>query len=303
MKVLITGAGGFLGQHLVSYLLDKDCKIYNLGNTKIKNSTHFLLDDITNKKLINNAISRIQPDYLLHLAGTADTSDISYCLKVNTLFSSYLLEAIKNSDLETHTKVMIVGSAAEYGLVAEDQLPISENLSPNPSTFYGISKFAQTQIALSWQKPQNPLVVVRPFNIIGPGMPDYLSIGNFLTQIQSISNKGTLRTGNLNTERDFINVHDVTHIMWELINNKNSYGEIINICTGKPIPMIDIVNYILEHSGKEIELIRDEKRIRNNDIKFHYGNNFKLLKLIGNYEFTSWEETLAQTIKNNCVKT
>ena len=91
--------------------------------------------------------------------------------------------------------------------------------------------------------------------------------------------------------------------MWELINNKNSYGEIINICTGKPIPMIDIVNYILEHSGKEIELIRDEKRIRNNDIKFHYGNNFKLLKLIGNYEFTSWEETLAQTIKNNCVKT
>ena len=297
MKVLITGAGGFLGQHLVSYLLDKDCNIYNLGNTKIKNSTHFLLGDITNKKSINTAISKIQPDYLLHLAGTADTSDINYCLKVNTLFSLYLLEAIKNFDLETHTKVMIVGSAAEYGLVAENQLPISENLSPNPSTFYGISKFAQTQIALSWQKPQNPLVVVRPFNIIGPGMPNHLAIGNFLNQIQSMSSKGILRTGNLNTERDFINVHDVTQIMWELINNENSYGEIINICRGKSVPMIDIVNYILEHSEKEIELVCDEKRIRDNDIKLHYGDNLKLLNLIENYEFTSWEKTLTQTIE------
>ena len=104
MKVLITGAGGFLGQHLVSYLSDKDCEIYNLGSKQIKNSTHFLLNDVKNKQLINSAVSKIQPDYLLHLAGTTDNSDINNCFAVNTYFSSCLLEALNIADLETHTK-------------------------------------------------------------------------------------------------------------------------------------------------------------------------------------------------------
>ena len=139
---------------------------------------------------------------------------------------------------------MMIGSAAEYGLVSVDQLPITENLTPKPYNLHGISKFAQTQIALSWYKPKRSLVVVRPFTIIGPGMPNYLAIGSFLQQIQSISDRGTLKTGNLNTARDFINVFDAAHLIWELINNENSYGEIINLCRGTSVPIIDIIKYM-----------------------------------------------------------
>jgi len=299
MKVLITGAGGFLGQHLIHHLLQKDCKIYNLGNAKIKNSTYFCLNDAADKKAINNAVSKIQPDYLLHLAGTADTSDISNCFAVNTFFGSYLLEALKNSGLDSHTKVMMIGSASEYGLISQDQLPISENLPPKPFNLYGISKLAQTQIALSWHKPKRSLVVVRPFTIIGPGMPNHLAIGNFLQQIQSISDNGILKTGNLNTARDFIDVFDAAHLIWKLINNENSYGEVINLCRGKSVPIIDIVNYMLEFSGKEIQLITEKERTRANDMKLHYGDNRKLLNLIGNYKFTSWRTTLRQTMQNH----
>ena len=75
MKALITGAGGFLGQHLVKFLKSKDLEIYNLGRSQVNYSNHIPLTDVSKKKIIQEALSEIEPDYLFHLAGTSDASD------------------------------------------------------------------------------------------------------------------------------------------------------------------------------------------------------------------------------------
>tara|TARA_B100000767_G_C19764325_1_gene536723 strand:- start:1399 stop:2298 length:900 start_codon:yes stop_codon:yes gene_type:complete len=298
MVVLLTGAGGFLGQNLISFLKIKGCKIYNLGKTPVSDSTHINLDDLNDKETIKKAVAEIKPDYLFHLAGSSNTSsDIADSFMVNTFFSKFLLEAIEAANLDLHTKTIMMGSAAEYGFIKEDQLPISESTTPKPTTLYGISKLAQTNIALSWQKSKRPLILVRPFNVIGRGMPKHLAVGSFYQQIQLIDGKGVLKTGNLDNERDFIDVSDVIYLMWELINNKESYGKVINLCSGKAVPMIDIVRYMIDISGKDIDLITENSLMRVNDVKFHYGDNSKLLKLVGDFNFTPWKKTINQILE------
>ncbi len=296
---LITGARGFLGSHLVTFLISKNIEVFNLGDRKAKNCKHIYLNNITDKKEIIKVISKLKPDYLFHLAGSSNTSsDINECFSVNTIYAQFLLEAIEAAELEMHTKIIMIGSAAEYGPIKSNQLPIKEDLSPKPTTLYGISKNAQTQIALSWQEPKRPLVIVRPFNIIGPSMPKHLAIGSFSEQIKAISNNGSIKTGNLNTERDFIDVNDVSQLMWVLVNNKNSYGEVINLCSGNPIPLMKIVKHMIKISDKKIKIISEQKRLRKNDVKIHFGDNSKLLELVGKYDFISWQKTIKSILEN-----
>lgn len=300
MRVLITGASGFLGQSLIKYLFGKNCEIFNLGSSEVKNSTHFLLKSPSDKKAINDAILEIKPDCVFHLAGLAiRDSDILSSFTVNTFFCDYLLQAIDSASLGYHTKIIIVGSAAEYGRIDSSQLPISESLAPNPPTVYGISKLAQTHTALAWQREGKALVIVRPFNIIGANMPDHLAIGSFVKQIKSMSANGVMRTGTLDSSRDFISVSDVVHLMWELIHIKKAYGETVNLCTGKATPIKDVLNYLIRLSGKKIQLISEKDRSIRGDTKIHYGDNKKLLELIGNYEFIPWKVTLSSVMNKN----
>ena len=301
MNILITGAGGFLGQHLINYLqknINKDFSIYILGNKKIPNCKNYYLSDVCDEDQINMAISSINPDYLFHLAGTADNSlNFESIESVNTTYCFILLNSIIKNNLHNHTKIVIVGSSAEYGVVKPEELPISENQKSKPKTPYGITKYNQTINSLSLQKKCRKLVVVRPFNIIGKNMPKNLAIGNFFSQICSISNKGFIETGNLNVERDYIDVYDVVNIMWKLINNDKSYGEVINICTGKKLKLKKLVQLMIELCGREIKIKINQSRIRKKDINIHFGDNKKLLSLVGSYKFISWKESVKKIMK------
>ena len=297
MNIIITGAGGFLGQHLINFLsenINEEVSIYSLGSKSLPKCKNYYIDDINDKRQINLAISSIKPDYLFHLAGTANNSlDINTIKSVNTTYASILLNSLEINNLQNHTKIMIVGSSAEYGVIKHENLPISENNKElKPKTLYGKTKYNQTINSLSWQQKSRNLVVVRPFNIIGKNMPQYLAIGNFFSQICSIPDKGLLKTGNLNVERDFIDVYDVVNIMWKLINNDKSYGEVINICKGKSIPLIDLVNLMINLSRKKIEHVIEHNRIRKDEHPIHYGDNKKLLSIIGDYKFISWKKTI-----------
>tara|TARA_B100001057_G_C22780082_1_gene923293 strand:- start:239 stop:1147 length:909 start_codon:yes stop_codon:yes gene_type:complete len=302
MKVLITGAGGFLGSHLIMYLKkipNKNFKIFNLGRSEVKNSKLLYLDNINNKESINQHILELKPDYIFHLAGSSNMSaDFAQSKLVNTDYSKFILDAIQINNLQHETKILITGSSAEYGKVNDLQLPISEHLIPNPESIYGKTKYKQTINAISWQKPNKSLVVVRPFNIIGSKMPIHLALGSFINQIETINNKGILKTGNLDTKRDFIDVNDVIKLMWKLINNSKAYGEIVNICSNKAVKISDILDLVIKLSGKDITVVNEETRMRKNDVTIHFGNNSKLIKIIGDYKFTSWENTIHNIMAN-----
>lgn len=302
MNVIITGAGGFLGTHLINFLKknsEADLKIYSLGKTHNENCENLYLDDIKNKELISKFISYIRPDYLFHLAGTSNISDdFNQNKLVNSDFSKFLLEAIDRNNLQDQTKILITGTAAEYGKVPPSELPISENYIPKPISIYGKTKYTQTLHAMKWQKSSKKLVVVRPFNIIGSNMPKHLALGSFIHQIESISTKGTLKTGNINTKRDFIDVYDVIYLMWKLINNKNAYGEVVNICSGRGVYISDILNMLIRLSDKDITIVNEQARIKKDDMPIHFGDNTKLLQMIGKYKFIALEKTIKTILVN-----
>ncbi|NGX51194.1 MAG: GDP-6-deoxy-D-mannose reductase [Chlamydiae bacterium] len=293
MQALVTGASGFTGRHLVEFLLSQGCTVHTLGRQKVPGAEHHPLSlDLPS---IQSIITKIRPDYLFHLAGCVTSTSLSEIFNVNVIFAAHLLEALDLAGLSDHTRILIVGSAAEYGTVSEQSLPISEDFAPNPYSLYGISKFTQTQMALNWAQSHRKLLVVRPFTIVGPGMPEHMAIGNFVRQIKAImkqGRKGKIETGNIDVQRDFLSIQDTVEIYWKLIQTEGAFGRVINACSGRPIALKTMLSYLLEKSGGEIDVCQSERMVRSIDMKTHYGDNRLLLDLVGDMELTSWEKPL-----------
>ena len=196
----------------------------------------------------------------------------------------------------------MVGSASEYGDINCEDTPIKESFEPKPFNVYGKTKLEQTRIGLDWKSNEKFIVFARPFNIIGPGIPKFLAIGNFINQINSIENEGEIFTGNLNSQRDYIDVDDVCSIFWGLINCNEANGEIINICSGKAKKVKEILNFLIVHSNKNIRIRTDKRLMRKKDIPIHVGDNTKLRTFLKDFEFTPWSSTLSKLIDNNLKK-
>ena len=298
MRALITGASGFLGTHLLSHLSKLGCELYTLGNSKIEGYKHYYIENTISRPIINKAIEEIRPDFIFHLAGDPLSNNILQSFSVNTFYALEILQSLEDNNLDQSTKVILIGSAAEYGFKKDSELPISESQVKLPMSLYGRTKLAQTEISMSWQEKNRKLFVLRPFNIIGPRMPLHLAMGSFINQIRQMGDKGILETGNLNVSRDFIDVRDAVNLMWNLANNENSYGEVINLSSGSPSSLNEIVDKMVECSGKDI-IVKTRKALkRKNDMKIHYGDNSKLLQLVGNYRFLHYEETIMNVFKS-----
>ena len=301
MKALLTGANGFLGKHLINKLSSEGCEIFSLGRVEVENTNFFHLESVEDKKTIDRCISDIKPDYLFHLAGTV-SNDEAESKKVNTNFAQKLLHAIDKCSLVNKTKVLMVGSASEYGDINCEDMPIKESFEPKPFNTYGKTKLEQTRIGLDWKSNERFIVLARPFNIIGPGMPKFLAIGNFINQINSIENEGEIFAGNLNSQRDYIDVDDVCSIFWELINCNEANGEIINICSGKTKKIKEILDFLIAHSKKNIRIKIDKRLIRKKDIPVFIGDNAKLMGLLKDFEFIPWSSSLKKLIEINSKK-
>lgn len=301
MKALLTGANGFLGKHLINKLSSEGCEIFSLGRVEVENTNFFHLKSVEDKKTIDRSISDIKPDYLFHLAGTV-SNDEAESKKVNTNFAQKLLHAIDKFSLAKKTRVLMVGSASEYGEINCRDMPIKESFVPKPYNVYGNTKLEQTQIGLDWKNDENFIVLVRPFNIIGPGMPKFLAIGNFINQISSIENESEILVGNINSQRDYIDVDDVCSIFWELINCHEANGEIVNICSGKPKKIKEILDYLIIHSKKRLRIKADKNLIRKKDMPVYIGDNAKLMGLLKDFEFIPWSSSLKKLIEVNSKK-
>ena len=302
MNILVTGASGFVGRHLVKYLQQKKgLNIFSLGRTSINGIVHYQLDDLQDKSRIVDVIDGVRPDYVFHLAGTSQPSDLKEAILVNACFGINLLDAINIVGLSNTTKCLFFGSASEYGLIKEMSLPISERYCCMPYSYYGISKFAQTASVMSWSQSVCKTVVIRPFTMLGSNIPKSMAIGSFMDQINMITsskdNCGILNTGNLDVYRDFLDVQDVVKICWKLANTDKAYGNIINMCSGKSINLRTILEYMIYVSGTNIKIEVSSDRIRKNDMKHHYGDNSLLMHLIGSFEFTDWRTSVKRMME------
>jgi GDP-4-dehydro-6-deoxy-D-mannose reductase len=293
-KVLITGSGGFCGQHLVRYLTAQGVEVYTLG-VKQSVDRHHGIADVTDAKAIAAVLELVQPDYIFHLAGVASAPSAATFYQANTSYASALLQAMDLSGLAATVPIMLVGTSAEYGAIEPEQVPIHELTPVSPYHHYGISKLAQTHMGMAAARIGKPVIMMRPFNIIGPGMPPHLSVQSFAQQVVSIvegQQDPTITVGNLGSSRDFIDIGEVVQIYWQLIQNPKAYGQVINVCSGQGVVMADLLQLLIKLAGVAVTFNVDSQRFKALDIPVHYGCTEKLTGLLSRSPQFDLQKTL-----------
>lgn len=280
-RILITGAGGFCACHLVSRLRKTESVFIcgtDLGKEKPVNVQldSYRQMDITDAEQVMELVQQFRPDWIFHLAGLVGNDNAADIYRVNFSGTINLLDAYCR--FAPDASLLLVGSAAEYGPVAADLQPVTEEQACNPIGTYGISKYAATMAGLDFANRYNKkIVIARPFNIIGAGISSNLVLGAVLKRIrQALANPGdpVVKIGNVASARDFIAVEDVVEAYVQLIQGAY-WGEIFNICSGLPQTIQEMLGKLVRNSPRPITFETDPELYRATDPPSFYGSNEK----------------------------
>ncbi|MBI4835166.1 MAG: GDP-mannose 4,6-dehydratase [Planctomycetes bacterium] len=303
-KALITGVNGFSGIHLAEFLLGQKVSVCGIDispkishHYKIRTDIKYIKLDILDAKAVSKVIRDIKPDYIFHLAGLLKGDNLAEFLKVNVQGTQNILEAA----YVVKSKVLISGSAAEYGIVSSKELPINEETPPRPIGFYGISKLAQTMLGYQYFITRGmPVCLTRVFNMTGPGEKQSMFCSSVAQQIKRIAErtaKPVIYVGNITPKRDFIDVRDVVRAYWAIIN-KGKIGRIYNICSGKAYAMKDIIKMMGKIARvKKLVIKPDPRKVRAIDIPVHKGDYSALRKDTGWKPAIKLEQTLKDILQ------
>jgi GDP-4-dehydro-6-deoxy-D-mannose reductase len=164
---------------------------------------------------------------------------------INSLGARYIIEALIAEGI--NTRVILIGSAAEYGIVSPDENPIKENRALCPVTVYGLSKAFQTQLGIYFAQNSNiEILIARMFNLQAPGLSEQLFIGRMEKQITAFL-RGEIKeivAGNLDSQRDYISADKAIEQL-NMIAKKGKSGEVYHIASGQPIKMKELLHKML----------------------------------------------------------
>ena len=305
-RALITGIYGFTGSHLTEYLSELGIEIYGLDlpseggsySDHLKCVGKMYHVDIRDRDSILEIIHSIKPHYVFHLAGLIGNNDLKNLMETNVFGTRNVLDAVRTTD----SKILIPGSAAEYGAVPEDKLPIHEATPLYPISNYGISKVAQTLLGFQYFfKYQCQAYIARPFNIFGPREPENLVCSTIAQQIvkneQEKGNDGVVYVGNIEPKRDFIDVRDVVEAYWS-ITNRGVPGEIYNVCSAKAYSISEILTSFQVLSKRTFKVKQDPRRMRDADIPVNFGSNKKIRESTGWYPKINLSKTLLDLLEH-----
>lgn len=308
--VLITGIEGFAGSHLAELLLSRRYRVYGtvLNYKKISNIRHLsnriaiTQCDIRDADRVDMVIKKIRPDHIYHLAGIASVpesfKDPGTTYRINFWGTYNLLESVRK--FVPGAKVLIVGSAHEYGWVDRKDLPVRETHALNPNSPYGASKAAQEMLALQYYHSYGmKIFLVRAFNHIGPRQSPAFVLSDFARQIAEIISgikAPVVETGNLEVYRDFTDVRDVVE-GYLLIINRGAPGDVYNVCSGIPYKLKNLLKLMLAIANCKAEVKIDRERLRKKEMLKFYGDNTKLRKATGWQQKYNIERTLKDMLE------
>ena len=305
-KVLIIGAAGFVGNHLIDHI-KKEYESWDLECTKIssesidKDVTVFDLD-ITDKTQILNLLKEVNPDYIFHLAAQSSVAlswkNPSLTIDINIKGTVNLLDSIR--ELEINPRVLLIGSGEEYGRVKENEIPISEDNNTRPGNIYAITKVTQNMIGKVYSDAYNlDIMSTRSFNHTGPNQAPMFVVADFCKQVADIEKgeqEAIIRVGNLSAKRDFTDVRDVVKAYTSL-TEKGKKGETYNVGSGKAIEIQSILDTILSLSTKEIVVEIDQNKLRPIDVPIIEADITKLQNDTGWKPEINIEETIKDTLE------
>lgn len=289
MRTLIFGGSGFCGSHLAQLCLKSGEEVFVTGRGERAisslNSGSFLKVDINSPKTIEEALIKSRPDRIYHLAGFASVGRSfqhqEEAYRTNVLGTYHVLSGIKKHSPKA--RVLVVGSAEEYGPIDPENLPIKETTPLRPLSPYGVSRVASTLMSLRESDRHSPqglfLVATRTFNLTGPGQSDSYVCSDFAKQMARASLAGqseiVLTVGNLSAKRDFSSVIDGMNAYRSLIEKGRS-GHVYNVCSGRSIAISEIVEILGEIAGLKVHIEIDKDRFRSVEVPEVRGDRKKL---------------------------
>ncbi|MFC1725833.1 GDP-mannose 4,6-dehydratase [candidate division KSB1 bacterium] len=290
MKILITGAEGFVGPHLIDLLILKGINpsdIYgtffeSVGERGQKYNINWFQCDLKNEEIIEK-LDEIKPSQIYHLAGQSSVG-YSYIAPEETIVNNInsILPILKwmreNRDLKTRT--IVVSSADIYKDTGK--IPRVENSEMDAWNFYSLSKICVDHFCrLYHQNYGLDIICIRAFNHLGPGQSTRFALPSFARQIaelERLKKDGDILTGNLNVWRDFTDVRDVVRAYYSLMQ-KGAAGDIYNVCSGKVYNLKDMLDILTGFANVNINIVQSEDKVRRTDIEYIVGDYSKLNSL------------------------
>jgi len=308
LRALITGAGGFVGEHLCAYLLahtdwELAGTVYPEPVEARPQEPRLRLKhvDLRDPQSVQVFLDEVQPDYIFHLAAQAfvpaSFADPWDTLGNNIRAQLNLLETVRRS--ERQVRVLVVGSNEEYGAPQPGELPQTEASPLRPNNPYAVSKVAQDFLGLQYYLAYGISVVrVRPFNHTGPGQSSRFVVPAFASQIACIEaglQKPVMQVGNLEAARDFTDVRDIVQA-YHLALMQGEAGDVYNLASGQAWSVQDVLEMLLSYSRVEIRVEQDPARCRPVDVPVVYGSAEKFRQRTGWEPQISFERTLRDTL-------
>jgi len=290
-KVLVTGADGFIGSHLVQCLLKEGCEVkafvfYNSFNSwgwidtfpsdQLQHIEIFC-GDIRDPNGVRNAVRDVNIVY--HLAALIAIpfsyhSPDSY-IDTNIKGTMNVLQAGRDSNIE---RIIVTSTSEVYGTAR--YAPIDENHPVQGQSPYSATKIAADKIAESFFRSFDlPVTVARPFNTYGPRQSARAILPTII--IQLLSGEKRIKLGSLDPTRDLNYVKDTCNGFVEIVKSDSTIGEEINICSGKEVSMGRLAQMLVDKINPEAEVVSDSRRIRpvKSEVERLIGNNQKIMKL------------------------
>jgi GDP-4-dehydro-6-deoxy-D-mannose reductase len=278
MKALVTGASGFVGPHLVAHLEasgDQVVAVDRGGATPV---------DVTDRDAVQAVMRDVRPAAVYHLAALSHVAEswsaAANSFRVNAEGTLNVLVAARDAGVG---RVLVVGSAEEYGAVREADLPIDEDTPLRPMTPYGASKVAADYLALqAYLGGGLETVRARPFNHTGPGQSPRFLVPALARRVAEAERAGEdkVLVGSLDPVRDITDVRDVVRAYRSLVE-RGEPGEVYNVCSGRGTTVREIAERLLAHAHRNLELVVDENLVRKVEVPRLVGNPSKIGTDIG----------------------
>jgi GDP-6-deoxy-D-talose 4-dehydrogenase len=284
--VLVSGANGFTGAHLTTALTARGYKV--IGLLKYPSDQPDTVScDLSDAQATLDIIGRIAPKYVIHLAALSfvDLAQKSDFYKINLFGTENLLTALDQLDLRPD-KIILASSSNVYG--NPPTALVDESICPNPVSHYAISKLAMEQMAKTWFD-RLPILITRPFNYTGVGQAEHFLIPKIVSHF--VKRASAITLGNTDIERDFSDIAIVVEAYCRLLETEAT-AQIVNICSSHSHSITHILQLMADIAGYEINVTRDPRLMRTNDLNKLAGSNAKLISLVGQIPVIPLAQTL-----------
>lgn len=312
MQVLVTGAGGFVGPHLIRHIQETSPDAQISGSVyrvpqaiNLPDDVDYHQVDLLDYQAVVSLLNDSKPDVIYHLAGQSSPSkaleSVWNTIETNVRIQLNLFQACLELFLTPRILIMSSGEIYCGSKSAPDIMPVNEKSELRPSNPYALSKVTQDLMGLQYYLSHSlPIIRVRPFNHTGPGQQASFVAPDFALQIAKIEaglQDPVIRVGNLEAKRDFTDVRDVVRA-YVLLSIKGELGEAYNVSSNLAYSIQYLLDTLLSYTDAPITIEIDEARFRPIDVPIVQGDNNRLRQLTGWSPTIGFKKTLYDLLED-----